>query len=103
EDGIRDRNVTGVQPCAVPISWTRGPPAPGRSTGGSPPGLTLPSERSSASSGPAAIRVSIVPEPAGLVSTQAVFDGAPSSPFVPRSEDRRAGRPAARAQRRLPR
>ena len=25
----------------------------------------------------------MVPEPAGLVSTQEVFDGAPSSPFVP--------------------
>src|SRR5207249_7115615 len=22
EDGIRDRNVTGVQTCALPISWT---------------------------------------------------------------------------------
>src|SRR5207249_7044262 len=25
EDGIRDRNVTGVQTCALPISWIAGP------------------------------------------------------------------------------
>src|SRR5699024_11810980 len=28
EDGIRDRNVTGVQTCALPILWTAAPVSP---------------------------------------------------------------------------
>src|SRR5699024_1393878 len=30
EDGIRDRNVTGVQTCALPISWRSPSPRPSR-------------------------------------------------------------------------
>src|SRR5437868_11657639 len=36
EDGIRDRNVTGVQTCALPISTAHSPPRPATSPGASP-------------------------------------------------------------------
>src|SRR2546425_9378199 len=35
EDGIRDKLVTGVQTCALPISGGRARPAPGRTPPGS--------------------------------------------------------------------
>src|SRR5207249_8140593 len=42
EDGIRDRNVTGVQTCALPISIAAGPPALGVDTDAEAPAGTVP-------------------------------------------------------------
>src|SRR5437868_12947166 len=43
EDGIRDRNVTGVQTCALPISTQTPPPTPQRAVpAGHRPGVAVP-------------------------------------------------------------
>src|SRR5699024_11935360 len=52
EDGIRDRNVTGVQTCALPISASASPGAVPRTASPSfaPPSPVVPAPGSSASS-----------------------------------------------------
>src|SRR5207249_8629180 len=80
EDGIRDRNVTGVQTCALPIS-----PAP---PGPTPPGPTpIPGD---------GLRVLIVYESAELSrypkEQLSVLYGSAVRGYLDRSEERRVGK-----------
>src|SRR5437868_7669075 len=73
EDGIRDRNVTGVQTCALPISWVY-------------PFLTKIWAYSIATYG------DLGPERAFAIFHQAKYPGAHFGMFYERSEERRVGK-----------
>src|SRR5437868_8760703 len=78
EDGIRDRNVTGVQTCALPICWTWSSHGGGPSLGDGParaPRGASTSEDTAAACGPTGPGGGIIP---------AVVGG--------RSEERRVGK-----------
>src|SRR5699024_12134749 len=77
EDGIRDRNVTGVQTCALPILW----PSPGEWE---------------PSTGPHSVRSCSPPSPRPCPSGRSTSSGTkqwsePSSSLPSRSEERRVG------------
>src|SRR5204863_3253937 len=59
EDGIRDLYVTGVQTCALPISWRR--QVPGRRSSGSRGGETPPCAGDAGSRARASRRIRAVP------------------------------------------
>src|SRR5438067_11552894 len=79
EDGIRDRNVTGVQTCALPISWAWHPELP------------RPSLARAGATNTVALR-----EPK-YGARYVHFDGAPSL----RSEERRVGKSVDLGGRRI--
>src|SRR5699024_11278438 len=86
EDGIRDRNVTGVQTCALPIS-------PVAESSSAPPASTVPASAASPeSASPASVACPVSAGPSvntGWSDAEASAADAPSS--AGRSEERRVG------------
>src|SRR5699024_11736917 len=85
EDGIRDRNVTGVQTCALPISAVIGQKQPrvarGQTTDRSPPAP------------PVDQQVAVIVDPE---KTQSAENARPPAPVCARSEERRVGKESGR-------
>src|SRR5690606_40424849 len=93
EDGIRDFHVTGVQTCALPISFL---PRPCSSRNGSPTKAASPTRSSPPSGAPASRRCPILPRCRRRASGRR---GTLPPRWVSRSEERREGKRVGRGGR----